>query len=142
MLPNAAKVADLQTRGSFAAIKAAQQWSDDFPVYALGASSGGTFAGLLPFHMKLQVRCAAVSSDFTHGLRARTTHELAARQGTCIQIMAWSPSMWKKHLDAHPSYPPTLFVHMERDERTASHVRGNLELLQSRVSMLVLVVIW
>ena len=36
------------------AIREAESWQN-LPVYALGASSGGAFALLLPFHMQLQV---------------------------------------------------------------------------------------
>jgi len=35
-----------------------------------------------------------------------------------------------------PPYPPTMFVHMPRDVRTAQRVRINMELLQNQVGTL------
>ena len=43
---------------SLGVIRDAESWQD-LPVYALGASSGGAFVLLLPFHIQLQVRVRA-----------------------------------------------------------------------------------
>ena len=50
-----------QTVNSVATLAAREGW-DGLPMFALGASSGGALAALLPFHLKLEVhstpRCA------------------------------------------------------------------------------------
>lgn len=45
----------MQTVNSATTLLAREGW-DALPVFALGASSGGAFAALLPFHLKLEVR--------------------------------------------------------------------------------------
>ncbi|KIY93299.1 hypothetical protein MNEG_14663 [Monoraphidium neglectum] len=85
---------------------------DGLPLYALGASSGGAFALALASEVELD--------------------------GVCSQVMA-HPAM--EHLaraaiDAFGRYPPTAFVLMPRDERTAGAVQANAAALKSKVRWL------
>jgi len=92
------------------------------PIYALGVSSGGSLALLLPKVMQLA--------------------------GICSQIMAIHPQELENILDAttllqekrqkqqqgekqHFKYPPTIFMHMPRDARTASYIEQDVAVLQS-----------
>lgn len=74
------------------------------PTYALGGSSGGAFA--LHLAMRLPLK------------------------GLCIQLMA-VPS---EHLllPKGLTFPPTAFVHMSRDGRTAEGVKGNIDVLKTQ----------
>lgn len=72
------------------------------PLFAFGASSGGAFATLLP------------AAD---GPRPR---------GLAVQISAGHT---KAIQEEHKSFPPTVFVHMPRDEQTAALVLKRKELL-------------
>jgi len=70
------------------------------PLFALGASSGGSFLPVL-----------AQGLNFT---------------GLCIQIMATHPDL----LSA--SFPPTVFVHMQRDWYTARRIHSNVKKLKQQ----------
>ncbi len=84
------------------------------PRFALGASSGGAFVALLPFHAR--TRFAAL----------------------CIQIMGVPPDMLTAPLpdgagagaSSNAAYPPSLWVHMPRDGRIASVVRADVDALR------------
>lgn len=76
----------------------------ELPVYALGASSGGAMALLLP-------------------------REMPALRGVIAHIMAVPPSMLE--LPPGHRFPPALFVHMPRDERTAQGVAADLAALRA-----------
>merc|ERR1712159_479337 len=70
------------------------------PLYAFGASSGGSFVGMLP-QLELKQKLS----------------------GLIIQIAPGPPVESKAEL---ASYPPTVFSHMPRDERTAKFVASTL----------------
>jgi hypothetical protein len=71
----------------------------NLPLYAFGASSGGSFVGMLP-----------------------TILPRRTLSGLIVQI---SPvALTKEELQA---YPPTVFSHMPRDERTAEFIAKNIE---------------
>mmetsp|Transcript_39635 Transcript_39635/g.48092 ORF Transcript_39635/g.48092 Transcript_39635/m.48092 type:complete len:387 (-) Transcript_39635:270-1430(-) len=79
--------------------------SHDAPLFAFGASSGGAFVSLLPHYLKLE----AIN----------------------IQIMPAIPASLATPLPDNNFFPPTLFVHMNRDRRTADMVRTSIHQLKS-----------
>lgn len=103
----------MQVISAFETIAKQQGWQK-LPRFALGGSSGGAFA----LHLALRLQLS----------------------GMCIQIMGTIP----EHLQSPPhaphapeqrwQYPPTAFVHMARDMRTAGAVRANMGVLQKQVS--------
>ena len=97
----------------------------DVPVYALGASSGGAFVLLLPFHMQLQVHTlvqscwAAIDPDRCLWTQVQC---LCMVQGVVVQVMGVPSQLWLEHLpDLKWPYPPAAFVHMPRDTRRAAN---------------------
>lgn len=77
---------------------------EKLPIFALGASSGGALAALIPFHIKLQ--------------------------GSCVQIMAVPPEVYKGVAKATAHiFPPMLFVHMVRDGATGAGVAQDIAVL-------------
>ncbi|KAK3273595.1 hypothetical protein CYMTET_18173 [Cymbomonas tetramitiformis] len=79
------------------------------PVHALGASSGGAFVSVLPHKVKLA--------------------------SVVVQIMMAIPDAIETPLPDGSEYPPTLFIHMERDVRTAKWVQlGMADLGRKRVA--------
>lgn len=94
------------TVASIKALSQAEQWGD-LPIYALGASSGGAMVALLPFFAELQ--------------------------GICVQIMGVPPSVYQDlNTAAARPFPPTMFVHMPRDKRTAAAVAADVEALKAQ----------
>jgi len=88
-----------------------QQGVADLPLYALGASSGGAFVPVLAHHIPLS--------------------------GIVVQIMAQRPDVFTTPLPnpnsgKQPPYPPTLFVHMSRDSRTAEGVEADIAVLHAQ----------
>lgn len=75
---------------------------NQFPLYALGASSGGYFVSLFASNsMQYDVVVSAIS----------------------VQISAIHPS---------PIQPPTIFIHMEKDSRLTSHIKMLVKHLSKR----------
>jgi hypothetical protein len=72
------------------------------PVYALGASSGGAFVPVLAHQLQLT--------------------------GVVMQIMAQQPAVFS--LPQSHSFPPVVFVHMERDRRTTYGVEIDREAMK------------
>lgn len=96
--------ADMQkTKNTVVAIVKREGW-EKLPLFALGASSGGALAALIPFHLKLQ--------------------------GSCVQIMAVPAEVYKGAgaAVAYP-FPPMLFVHMVRDGATGAGVAQDVAVL-------------
>ena len=121
----------MQTLRSLNIIRDAESWHD-LPTFAMGASSGGAFVLLLPFHMQLQVR--PTRGMCTASLRAPLVLDGAVRpmvaQGICAQIMGVPSQLWAEQLPSLSwRYPPTAFVHMSRDTRTAAVVADDLKAL-------------
>jgi len=79
----------------------------DLPLYAFGASSGGSFVSELPF--------------ITHA---------AQIAGLIIQIAPGPRLSEMTPASDLARYPPTVFSHMPRDERTAEFVKASIEDLQ------------
>jgi len=71
------------------------------PLYAFGASSGGSFVGILP-QLKLKQRLSGLIIQIAPGPTVESKRELAA-------------------------YPPTVFSHMPRDGRTAEFVASSIQ---------------
>lgn len=71
------------------------------PLYAFGASSGGSFVGMLP-QLELKQKLSGLIIQIAPGPTVESKAELA-------------------------SYPPTVFSHMPRDERTAKFVASSLQ---------------
>lgn len=84
------------------------------PLFALGASSGGAFVLALASELPLT--------------------------GVVSQIMALPPHMLTAFVERRRvnglggAYPPVMFVHMPRDEHTASLAEQNMQLLTEQVS--------
>lgn len=77
------------------------------PVYAMGASSGGAFVLFLAAHYKLQ--------------------------GVCSQIMGLPGDMMTELIDtAKVPFPPTMLVHMPKDDTTARRIKEDLKVLQEK----------
>jgi len=74
----------------------------DLPIFALGASNGGAFVLLLARWVQLSAAVCLISS---------------LQDDVLLSI---------------PRLPPTFFVHMERDVRTAAGVKSNLRLLREQ----------
>ena len=97
----------------------------NLPIYALGVSSGGTVALFLPKVMKLAGICAqimAVNPDELEKLilsSSSSTHNNGNAHSTSTQL----------HQNKF-AYPPTMFMHMPRDERTAFYVEKDAAVLQ------------
>ncbi|MEW5313283.1 MAG: hypothetical protein WDW38_004865 [Sanguina aurantia] len=93
-----------------------QSWTG-LPLYAMGASSGGAFVLTLAAHMPLA--------------------------GVCSQISGVSPALLQAHHARFEGetvghrYPPTMFVHMPRDAKTAQLVAADIAALRRVVQILV-----
>eukprot|EP00191_Tetraselmis_sp_GSL018_P020722 CAMPEP_0177593740 /NCGR_PEP_ID=MMETSP0419_2-20121207/9349_1 /TAXON_ID=582737 /ORGANISM="Tetraselmis sp., Strain GSL018" /LENGTH=379 /DNA_ID=CAMNT_0019084883 /DNA_START=75 /DNA_END=1214 /DNA_ORIENTATION=- len=79
------------------------------PVYAIGASSGGAFVLVLALRFPFAAVCSQIMAAPPNVFRASNIGD--AEEGRT----------WK--------YPPTLFVHMPRDSRTAARVKHGLSVL-------------
>ena len=106
----------VQVIRTFAVLAEQHRWQG-LPHFALGGSSGGAFA----LHLALRLQLS----------------------GLCAQLMAVMP----ENLEAAPhppggsaesgwAYPPTAFVHMSRDERTAVTVDADVGVLKKQVGLI------
>eukprot|EP00038_Savillea_parva_P013803 m.9294 g.9294 ORF g.9294 m.9294 type:complete len:356 (+) comp2619_c0_seq1:273-1340(+) len=77
------------------------------PWYVFGVSSGGAMALLLP-------------------------HYVPSITAIVSQVMALPPSALISVVEAVPTYPPTLFLHMARDTRTTHTVQLNKDVLSTQ----------
>ena len=84
------------------------------PHYALGGSSGGAFLLYLALSVPLDGVIPVIAAVPSDGLEARPR-------------AADSSKTWP--------FPPTYFVHMERDETTAKGVAANVATLKKQVGM-------
>jgi predicted esterase len=76
----------------------------DLPMYALGASSGGSFALALPVHIPLAGVCAQIAALPLEVFERLFTQIQEGNSGSTV-------------------YPPTYLIHMPRDTFTRKHVR-------------------
>lgn len=141
----------LQVKAVFGKLLA-REGLDKLPVYAFGASSGGAFALALGAAVPLAgvIRCAAATLlSSLHSITA--LHQLAnsrpaalyhcnkrhTTHNTHSEIMAF-PGLADLAKSAQATlkapYPPTAFIHMPRDSRTAALVAANAEALKGLVS--------
>eukprot|EP00240_Pyramimonas_obovata_P005220 CAMPEP_0118953172 /NCGR_PEP_ID=MMETSP1169-20130426/56086_1 /TAXON_ID=36882 /ORGANISM="Pyramimonas obovata, Strain CCMP722" /LENGTH=425 /DNA_ID=CAMNT_0006900565 /DNA_START=104 /DNA_END=1381 /DNA_ORIENTATION=- len=90
----------------FDILRARQGWLKQ-PLMALGASSGGSFVGYLPKILKVD---------------ALTVQIMGLRSGDFYPPFA----------DGRRNFPPTIFIHMPRDERTQQVVLDNVKELRTR----------
>ncbi|KAL4536941.1 hypothetical protein Ndes2526A_g06440 [Nannochloris sp. 'desiccata'] len=84
------------------------------PIYALGVSSGGSLALLLPKVMQLAGICSQIMAIYPQELES---------------VLNTSTRLQQK--ERHFKYPPTIFMHMPRDIHTASYVKQDVAALQS-----------
>lgn len=60
-------------------------------------------------------------------------------QGICVQIMGVPPGVYSNVRQAAPwAFPPAMFVHMPRDQRTAAVVAEDIAALKAQVCTLIL----
>lgn len=78
----------------------------DLPLYGAGISSGASFALKMPRNLKFS--------------------------GVVSEALGIDPNSWGMHEAVGGTYPPTVFVSMERDTDTAERIRGNVADLKSR----------
>eukprot|EP00271_Cylindrocystis_brebissonii_P015516 TRINITY_DN38427_c0_g1_i1.p1 TRINITY_DN38427_c0_g1~~TRINITY_DN38427_c0_g1_i1.p1 ORF type:complete len:499 (+),score=39.80 TRINITY_DN38427_c0_g1_i1:719-2215(+) len=121
-LSSSANCWSVKWRGSPEILQAAsalQSWRKDnnltsLPFFALGASSGGYFISVLAHHFPFDALVIMISCGVRMAFESPIT-PLAREKDS-------SPTL---------PYPPSLFVHMPRDERTADGVQEAISLLKS-----------
>lgn len=119
-------------------VRRREGWADK-PLYALGASSGGSFVLCLPLVADLRGISPQIMGLGEQHLRYVLQHmgdkllpKPQQQAGEGAQAQQQEPELTEEEARALRPYPPALFQHMARDRLTANVVAQNIQMLLDR----------